>query len=314
MKPNLRIVAVLAVCAFTSTAVVAQTAKPQVTPKAAAPSLSTEDEQAIRKVIAGTAVALNAHDMKAFAILFREDAEWINIVGMHWHGRDAVLAAHTAFLDTVFKDNRMKVNAIETRSLGNGYATAVATVTHGTFTTPDGRIVPEAQNRVTHVLVKGSDGWKIVHGHNVQVDVEAARHDPVNRNDGPVEKDVKALQGRWMTIKLVTDGKVEIDLKEPSKEGPVSTLTYNSHKWVLKLGDQEIASGTSKFDPSKSPKHIDLVHESGPLKGETVLGIYKLFGDEYTGCIAAPGKARPTEFASQVGSGQRLVISKREKR
>jgi hypothetical protein len=53
-------------------------------------------------------------------------------------------------------------------------------------------------------------------------------------------------------------------------------------KWVLKLGDQELASGTSKFDPTKSPKHIDLTHESGPLKGETLLGIYKLFGDKYT--------------------------------
>jgi hypothetical protein len=31
------------------------------------------------------------------------------------------------------------------------------------------------------VLAKGLDGWKIVHGHNVQVDAEAAKHDPVNK-------------------------------------------------------------------------------------------------------------------------------------
>ena len=72
-------------------------------------------------------------------------------------------------------------------------------------------------------------------------------------------------------------------------------------------------AGLRNSTPTKLPKHIDLTHESGPHKGETLLGIYKLFGDEYTACIAAPGKARPTEFASQAGSWQRLVICKREK-
>lgn len=132
--------------------------------------------------------------------------------------------------------------------------------------------------------------------------------------DGRAEDDLKALQVTWVTLKIVTDGKVEVDLKEPPKEGPASTLTYYEHKWVVKLGDKELASGTSKLDPSKAPKYIDLAHESGPLKGQTLLGIYKLVGDEYTACIAAPGKARPTEFASQEGSGQKLVVNRREKR
>jgi uncharacterized protein (TIGR02246 family) len=181
MKTNISIIAALAAFVLIVTFAVAQTAKPNASPTPAALSLSTEDDQAIRKVIAGTAEALNAHDMKAFIKLFREDAEWINIVGMHWRGRDAILAAHTAFLDTVFKDNRMKIDSIETRSLGSGCATAVATITHGAFTAPSGKIFPESQNRTTHVLMKSNDGWKIVHGHNVQVDAEAAKHDPVNR-------------------------------------------------------------------------------------------------------------------------------------
>ena len=259
-------------------------------------------------------MAWNTHNMKALDKVFREDAEFINVVGMHWRGRADIIAAHAAFHATIFKDVGMKTDAIALRPLGADIAIAVVTQTQGTFTTPSGEVVKEHQNRLSYVFTKTGDDWRIAHGQNVRIDAEAAQHDPVNKKDGPAEEDVKALQGTWMTMKLVTDGKVEIDLKEPAKVGPVSTLTYNSHKWVLKLGDQELASGTSKFDPSKSPKQIDLIHESGPLKGETVLGIYKLFGDEYTGCIAAPGKARPTEFASQVGSGQRLVISKREKR
>lgn len=151
------------------------------TPRIATHSLSKEDDAAIRKVITGIEEAWNAHDMKAYGKLFREDTDWINIVGMHWRGRDAVMAAHTAFHETTFKDNRMKIDEIEIRSLGNDFAIAVATMTHDAFRAPDGRTFPKSQNRCTHVLAKGPEGWKIVHGHNVQVDAEAAKHDPVNK-------------------------------------------------------------------------------------------------------------------------------------
>jgi uncharacterized protein (TIGR03067 family) len=135
-----------------------------------------------------------------------------------------------------------------------------------------------------------------------------------DKKGDPTKDDLRALQGTWVTLKLVSDGKVEIDLQEPPKEGAVSTLTYDGDKWVLKLGDKELASGTSKLDSSKAPKHIDLTHVSGPLKGQTVVAIYKFDGGEYTACIAAPGKDRPREFSSEEGSGNRLVVSKRQKR
>jgi uncharacterized protein (TIGR02246 family) len=118
--------------------------------------------------------------MKAFSQLLREDAEWVNVVGMHWRGRDAVVAATAAFHQTMFKNHRMKTDSVETRSLGAGCAIAVATITVDGFTTPDGHVMPKAQNRETFVLVKGPDGWKIAHGHNTVVDANAAQHDPVN--------------------------------------------------------------------------------------------------------------------------------------
>jgi uncharacterized protein (TIGR02246 family) len=162
------------------------TGAPAQSPKLDAPRIAThavskEDDAAIRRVITGIEEAWNAHDMKAYGNFFREDADWINIVGMHWRGRDAVMAAHAAFHATTFKDNRMKIDAIEIRSLGNDFAIAVATMTHDAFRAPDGRNFPKSQNRCTHVLAKGPEGWKIVHGHNVQVDAEAAKHDPINK-------------------------------------------------------------------------------------------------------------------------------------
>lgn len=143
-------------------------------------ALSAADDKAVRKVVAGFENAWNTHDMRAFGKLLREDAEWVNIVGMHWRGRTAVVAATTAFHETIFKNTGMKVDAVQTRSLGDGYAIAVATITQDGFTTPSGEVRPKAQDRETFVLVKGPDGWKIAHGHNTVIDANAAKHDPVN--------------------------------------------------------------------------------------------------------------------------------------
>jgi uncharacterized protein (TIGR02246 family) len=152
----------------------------QDSPEAGTTALSKEDDKAVRKVIAGFGDAWNTHDMKAFSKLFREDAEWINVVGMHWHGRDAIVAATTAFHETIFKNNQMKIDSLETRSLGAGYAIAVATITVDGFTTPSGQVRPKSQDRETFVLVKGPEGWKLAHGHNTVIDADAAKHDPVN--------------------------------------------------------------------------------------------------------------------------------------
>lgn len=165
---------------LTATAVVVGQTSESDSPQAKVPAVSKEDEQAIRKIIGGIEQSWNFHDMKAYGKLFREDAHWVNVVGMHWRGRDAVMSAHAAYHATIFKNHQLKTDAVEIRSIGDGYAIAVVTTTNDAFTTPDGITVPQRQDRLSYVLAKDADGWKIVHGHNVPVDANAAEHDPVN--------------------------------------------------------------------------------------------------------------------------------------
>jgi uncharacterized protein (TIGR02246 family) len=167
------------VCLTAGVGAVAQPPKSDP-PGAGVAALSADDEKAVRQVIRGFEEAWNAHDMKAFAKLLRDDVEWVNIVGMHWKGKDAVVAAHEAFHKTMFKDHRMATDAVELRPLGGGHVIAVVTTTNDAFTTPGGQVMPKAQNRQTYVLTKEPGGWRIAHCQNVRVDAEAARNDPVN--------------------------------------------------------------------------------------------------------------------------------------
>jgi len=149
--------------------------------KASTNELPREDDQAVRNIVAGYEKAWNAHDMPALAKLFCEDAQWVNKVGMYWRGRDEIMVAHTAFHETIFKNHSYRTDAVETRAIAPGVAVAVATETFDGFKAPDGRDWPKARNRLSYVLVKGPDGWKIAHGQNAEVDEVAAKHDPVKK-------------------------------------------------------------------------------------------------------------------------------------
>ena len=78
--------------------------------------------------------AWNTHDMKSLATLFRKDAEFINIVVMHWHGCKDIVAALTVFYETIFKNHHLMTDAIEFRPLGNGFAIASSSLMLGLST------------------------------------------------------------------------------------------------------------------------------------------------------------------------------------
>jgi uncharacterized protein (TIGR03067 family) len=131
--------------------------------------------------------------------------------------------------------------------------------------------------------------------------------------ESPSKGDLDKLRGTWLTVSLVNNGRTLVDEKMPAKEGPTTKLVYEANKWIIKVGVQTVASGVFKIDPTKKPKEIDILDESGVKNDKTKLGIYEVDGDSYKFCLAPAGKARPTDFTSKEGSGYSLGISKREK-
>ena len=48
------------------------------------------DEEAVRKVVNGFQETWNRHDMNALGALFTQDADFVNIFGTHWKGRESI--------------------------------------------------------------------------------------------------------------------------------------------------------------------------------------------------------------------------------
>lgn len=148
-----------------------------------AQTLSKPDEMAIRTIVMAVPEALNQKDMKMYADLFADDADWINVVGMHWRGKAAVVKAHEVYLKTIFRDGGMSTRDMTIRAVTSDVAIAVVTQDDkGGGILPDGTKAPPGSGRLTYVLVKRGGKWKITHGHNTVIDPNAQPFDPINSN------------------------------------------------------------------------------------------------------------------------------------
>ena len=125
--------------------------------------------------------AWNANDAQAYADHFWPDASWVNVVGMHWRGRDQVAFAHRTFLATIFKDCKQTLLTIEARAVAPSVAMAVVTMIQDAYMTPDGNLMPQAHDRLSLTAVERDGRWLLVHGHNTIINPQAANNDPVLR-------------------------------------------------------------------------------------------------------------------------------------
>ncbi len=124
----------------------------------------------------------------------------------------------------------------------------------------------------------------------------------------PTPEQTKAMQGTWALDKFVLNGN-EVDAEQLKSWRRV---VENDHvTWTL--GDGMTVETDMKYDPSQTPMTLDTTFATGDEKGKTTLAIYELKDDVLRVCFADPGKARPSEFSSNAGSGQHLFVARRVK-
>jgi uncharacterized protein (TIGR03067 family) len=112
-----------------------------------------------------------------------------------------------------------------------------------------------------------------------------------------VQKELKALEGKWKAVAMEAGGK-----PLPKDSIPAFTFIVAANGKSTGQSPQGEYQATITVDPTKSPKTIDNLHESGAQKGKKQYGIYKLEGDTWTVCMTRPGVAegdRPNNFTTK---------------
>jgi uncharacterized protein (TIGR03067 family) len=125
-----------------------------------------------------------------------------------------------------------------------------------------------------------------------------------------VKKARKEMEGTWQAVSYALDGK-----KAPAEDLKKIRLVIDADgKTTAQRDGKTFIASTTKINPAKEPKTIDITFTQGDDRDRTAPGIWKIEGDRLTICRAAPGKARPSEFSSRPGSGLTLMVYRRIKK
>jgi uncharacterized protein (TIGR02246 family) len=102
--------------------------------------------------------AWNAWDGAAFAAPFADDADFVNVLGMHARGRDAIAAGHDGIFRGIYAESRVRYTVEAARLLAPGVALARL---HASLTVPAGPMEGTHDGRITLVLMHDGGEWRI---------------------------------------------------------------------------------------------------------------------------------------------------------
>jgi uncharacterized protein (TIGR02246 family) len=122
----------------------------------------------LKSVISALFDTWNSHDMTAFAALFSRHADFVNVLGMHWRGREEIEARHADAHRTIFRDSILRPESYGVRGL-----TPTIVLVHlnwqmtGADTVP-GQEAGEDRHGVMTLLVERGEGWLIAAAHDTE--------------------------------------------------------------------------------------------------------------------------------------------------
>jgi uncharacterized protein (TIGR02246 family) len=134
----------------------------------------------LTELVADVEKAWNTHDMSRFAAHFAEDADFINVRGWWWRGRDEIESRHAVLHETMFSGSIMSLELASTRQLCPGVVLAHVRwrmIGHE-FGGPDQ--TSEPRTGIWSWVVRNRDGsGEIISSHNTDT-AEVPREHPLS--------------------------------------------------------------------------------------------------------------------------------------
>ena len=158
-------------------------------------------------------------DWTLWAECLSEDAEFVNVVGLWWHDRDAIADAHGYALGSFFAETELRPGATRVKRLSNDHAIVQCRFRLTGQRTPDGRTAAERRTILTFVVERRTNGWIAVAAQNT--DVAEGAETLARDRDGALRAMSNVCRHR---MSILLEGR-----------GHVRAITCPYHAWTYNL-------------------------------------------------------------------------------
>jgi uncharacterized protein (TIGR02246 family) len=131
------------------------------------------DLEEIQGIVAGLETAWNAADGQAFAARFAENADFVNIYGMHAQGRPGIAEGHHRIFQTVYAGSTLNYQVQHIRMLREDVALVHI---RARLAVPQGPMAGELESVPSMVVTREPSGWMIAAFHNTLLKEPPALH------------------------------------------------------------------------------------------------------------------------------------------
>ena len=128
---------------------------------------STLTAGGVDTVVSAVVEAWNRLDMQAYSAQFTDDADFVNVVGMHFRGRPQIEAVHIDLHRTIFRNSIVRAVSTTVRFVSDQIALAhVAWEMTGAEGLPGWNVPELRKGMMGLVLVRNGDRWLITAAQN----------------------------------------------------------------------------------------------------------------------------------------------------
>lgn len=132
-------------------------------------ALEMEDQLAIEEIIQGYTDSWNIHKGRGFGDGYAEDADFVNIFGMKFSGREEIEQRHIDIINSFFKGSKLEIVDSQLREVYPGLVIASVYWKLDGFRKPGSDPSSPGETRkgiYTQVFVQSDDKWEITASQN----------------------------------------------------------------------------------------------------------------------------------------------------
>jgi len=133
------------------------------------PPLPAAEEAAVKAVGAAFVEDWNRHDIKSLGSLFADDAQFVNVIGLWWHGRAEIQKEHEALHATRMRTSHLVASETLVHLLGPDAAVLLMRWELTGDTGTDGVTLSVRRGVMSLVTVRAGSNWRIASAQNTDI-------------------------------------------------------------------------------------------------------------------------------------------------